>query len=425
MRFVFVLGTLLLLLAVLFHPWLLARLFSPDASINEVNRFLVQSFRIVSFLAGLFLLGAGLLLRRSRPTGFERFNNVLINLCLVLASTLFMLGLTETMLRWLNPYGVNFFRESKKYFSQVIAPNPDPEIVYEHVPSYRGFMGDVEVRTNAGKLRDRAFTREKPEGVFRILCLGDSVTFGWGVPEEETYAKRLEARWNRGRDAPSVEVINTGVGGYNTTQEAAFLRTEGIRYHPDLILLFFAMNDAVEALQPFRPLHAAERPDTTDTVEPGMRWLAKTAPVMVASRFFPSLFGFYYYVTMPRVDYVAEFLGDDRPGWKACQEAILDIVRTARSIQADTVVFMLPAMQGLDEAYPFIPIHEAVQTFCRRHEIPFFDLLPDFVGRPDTAVRVSVFDGHPNAFAHGIVAESVYRKIRGRVPAPRSEEPPP
>jgi len=424
MRFVFVLGAFLLGLAAVCHPWLLARVFSADGSINEVNRLLVQGVRVVSLLAGLLLIGGGLILRRRSSAAFERYNSAWINLSLLACSTALVLVLTEGLLRRLNPYGVNLYRYSKKYFAEVIAPSPDPEIVYAHTPSYRGFMGDVEVTINARGLRNRETPYEKPAGVFRILCVGDSVTFGWGVPQERTYASRLEALLDGGADGKRVEVINGGVGGYNTTQEAAFLRTEGVKYAPDLILLFFAMNDAVEALQPFRPLEAQASPESLD---PGLLWRARMIPVMVSSRFLPSLFGFCDYVSMPRVDYVGAFRTEGQPGWKACQEGILDMVRTARSIQADTVVFMLPAMQNLDATYPFGPIHDSVRQFCARHGIPFYDLLPDFMGLANDQVRVSRFDGHPNAFAHGIVARSVQEKIRDRLGAAAAapgDEPP-
>ena len=52
---------------------------------------------------------------------------------------------------------------------------------------------EVRYRINADGFRDRIRSRPKPDGVFRILALGDSVTFGYGVEEDETYPMRLEA----------------------------------------------------------------------------------------------------------------------------------------------------------------------------------------------------------------------------------------
>ena len=77
----------------------------------------------------------------------------------------------------------------------------------------------VDVRINQRKLRDAEYPYERPAGVQRVVMLGDSVTFGWGVPAEATVSKRLErALRAAGR---GVEVINTGV-----------IRSPDVRYYP-------------------------------------------------------------------------------------------------------------------------------------------------------------------------------------------------
>ena len=48
-----------------------------------------------------------------------------------------------------------------------------------------------------------------------------------------------------------VEVINAGVGGWGTDQEAIFYLGEGFRYQPDIVLLaFFVRNDVVNSYAP-------------------------------------------------------------------------------------------------------------------------------------------------------------------------------
>ena len=82
-------------------------------------------------------------------------------------------------------------------------------------------------------------------GVYRVMMLGDSTTFGWGVKEEDTAAKFLERKLNA--DLPAgynrVEVMNTGVGNYDTVQEVTYYETFGWKYHPDLVVLVFFIND--------------------------------------------------------------------------------------------------------------------------------------------------------------------------------------
>ena len=68
------------------------------------------------------------------------------------------------------------------------------------------------------------------------------MTLGWGAAEEETYPRTLERLLNR--DGTSDEVINAGVGNYNSAQELAYFNTRGIRLQPDEVILGFYINDA-------------------------------------------------------------------------------------------------------------------------------------------------------------------------------------
>src|SRR5688572_9791142 len=92
----------------------------------------------------------------------------------------------------------------------------------------------------------------------RILFLGDSLTYGQGVADDETMpaalARALEER------APSHRwtVVNGGNRAYGTEQEVALLEELGARIRPDIVLLGWYWNDVSErAIQPtfeaFRP----------------------------------------------------------------------------------------------------------------------------------------------------------------------------
>ncbi|MGE3270676.1 MAG: SGNH/GDSL hydrolase family protein [Chloroflexota bacterium] len=110
----------------------------------------------------------------------------------------------------------------------------------------------VHVQVNSKGLRGPETPYEKPAGVYRILVVGDSFTFGGQVEEEETLTARLEEQLQaalaaQGSAPFKIETINAGVDGWNTANEIAWLRTEGFRYEPDLVLLmFYAGNDPGE-----------------------------------------------------------------------------------------------------------------------------------------------------------------------------------
>jgi lysophospholipase L1-like esterase len=92
------------------------------------------------------------------------------------------------------------------------------------------------VRINQKGLRDREHSYERLPHTNRILVLGDSFAWGYGIEESERFSQLLET-------SLGVEVINAGVSGYSTDQELLWFKGEGIKYNPDLVILIFTGND--------------------------------------------------------------------------------------------------------------------------------------------------------------------------------------
>jgi len=97
---------------------------------------------------------------------------------------------------------------------------------------------------NSSGFRGRELSVDKPDNVFRIVMLGDSVIFGTGVEWNETLPYYLEQQINRLGNSPSFEVYNLGIPGYNTSQELATLREVGLQLQPDLVILNICLNDS-------------------------------------------------------------------------------------------------------------------------------------------------------------------------------------
>jgi len=174
---------------------------------------------------------------------------ILSNLLATLVSLVIAAFGLELLTRFVVDDGMQFDLEMWKYARDVKQVAADPLIGHEHAPNRQARLMGVDFRTNAQGLRDREYSFERVPGKLRIAMLGDSLTVGWGVPVEDTFAKRIERMYAAaGIDA---EVINFGVGNYNTVQEVqAFLAT-GHRYRPDVVVLNYFVNDA-ELLEPAR-----------------------------------------------------------------------------------------------------------------------------------------------------------------------------
>jgi hypothetical protein len=167
--------------------------------------------------------------------------NVVVLVVAILSGCLAM----EVALRVIFAHSLDFSMEMWKYAVQLKYPVADPQLSFAHMPNRSAFLMGVPVSINSDGLRDREYSHAKPPNVYRIMMLGDSTTFGWGVRQEDTAAKFLERKLNA--HLPSgydkVEVIDAGVGNYDTVQEVRYYETLGRAFHPDLVVLVYFIND--------------------------------------------------------------------------------------------------------------------------------------------------------------------------------------
>ena len=112
---------------------------------------------------------------------------------------------------------------------------------YKQQPNQASYTGGAPVFTNAYGFRGPEWTVPKPPGTFRVMILGDSLSFGNLVRYEDTFAARLQQGLRQ--RGPGAEVILAAVGGWDTAQELGFLEEEGLGYQPDVVVLGFFYND--------------------------------------------------------------------------------------------------------------------------------------------------------------------------------------
>ena len=109
---------------------------------------------------------------------------------------------------------------------------------------------NVAITTNRLGFRVRETTVAKPAGLFRVVALGDSSTFGVCVGDDETFCAQAERLLNAdARAGRRVEVINAGVIGYNTMQGLRTLQRVILPLQPDCVVVSFAVNDSAEGGQ--------------------------------------------------------------------------------------------------------------------------------------------------------------------------------
>lgn len=114
---------------------------------------------------------------------------------------------------------------------------------YDPVLTFRNRRGaaypDARVAINSLGLRGPEALRKKPAGLTRVLCLGDSCTFGGAHPYPEILQSLLDRKYGKGR----FEVLNGGVIGYTSLHGLEWFRRELESLQPDIVTIYFGWND--------------------------------------------------------------------------------------------------------------------------------------------------------------------------------------
>lgn len=118
---------------------------------------------------------------------------------------------------------------------QILKPNLDTYVDDWGTPPYR-------VVTNSRGIRNEEFETDKPENTTRVLIIGDSYAFGWGVNRSDRFSNLLEKKLNE-ESENTYQVINSGVPGYGMEDYFLYLKHRGLKYNPDIVVVNFGPND--------------------------------------------------------------------------------------------------------------------------------------------------------------------------------------
>jgi lysophospholipase L1-like esterase len=279
-----------------------------------------------------------------------------------------------------------------KYAVQMKRPVADPKLSFAHRPNSHAFLMGVDVQINSQGLRDYEYPLTKPAGVYRIMVLGDSTTFGWGVPLNDTTAKILERSLNA-KHLPGydrVEVLNAGVGNYDTVQEVTYYQTRGRAFHPDLVVLVYFIND----------------PEPVPVERKGFLVDSSYLIAFSVNRFDGVLrrIG-----TRPDWNkYYSSLYEDNRPGFQACKAALVDLASTTQRENTKLLVALLPELHQINDSYPFVAAHQKIKNVLASQNAPVRDLIDGLRNHgPESTLWVTPLDDHPNAKANALVAAQI------------------
>jgi lysophospholipase L1-like esterase len=298
-------------------------------------------------------------------------------------------GAAEAYVAYAVDDGMQFDLEMWRYARLIKRQSASPAIGHEHTPGTRAHLMGADVAISSQGLRDREFSATPPPGRTRILMLGDSLTFGWGVEGHQTYSKRVENMLLKsGRD---VEVINTGVGNYNTEMEVAYFLERGAKFKPHYVVLNYFINDA------------------EPTPRERSNFLSRNSPAFV------------YFAS--RVDMALRLVNtQEKKDWKSYYAGLYEgdegigrvaaaVERLAKYCRENGIKLYLanqPELRNPAE-YPFPQVDRMIEQIAAANQIRYIPMLPAVRDLKPETLWVTPPDPHPSAVAHEAFARELFR----------------
>jgi lysophospholipase L1-like esterase len=276
---------------------------------------------------------------------------------------------------------------------------PDDRLGFRYRPGFRGSFlgaryGTIPIEINARGFRGPDFAPEPAAGTLRVAGLGDSITFGAGVREGETYLRALEGRL-RARGIRS-EVLNFGVNHYDAAREALLLESDVLPTRPRLVLVGFCLNDggAGEGV-PSSPAPLAVRLlRTSAALRFGHRLVLGSS-----ARYADS----YQRLYLDRIEVDWKGGGEARVG-----EAIERMAQASRRASARLAVVAFPHRAQLARAggSPFA-IQDRLAQICGHLGLSFLDLRESFATRAANELFLPGDPWHPSRAGHALAAAAL------------------
>ncbi len=215
-----------------------------------------------------------------------------------------------------------------------------------NVINAEGFLGPVP-------------TIPKPTGTYRIAVIGDSIAFAFGETGQ-SFVDYAQAMLNTGSTKGRFELLNFGVGGYDTTQEVRRLEVLGLKYQPDVVVLQYCINDGIDftfsvqaefGTLSFAPKIGRDDPGVMGFLQRSLR----TGERMSSEAFFARVF--------------------EQPDWKKSMAALGSLAALAKEHRFKVVVMIFPVMIDWSH-YVFGPYHERVAQAATTLGMDVLDLFP-------------------------------------------------
>lgn len=324
---------------------------------------------------------------------------ILTNSILFLVSFIIVFLIAEFGFRFYCDKKIIYDVEMYKYAKKLKQRSKIPGLSHEHIPNSRAELMGVEVKINNIGFRDDELNNSKPLNEKRILVVGQSITFGWGVPKDSSFCEQTEKLLNSQNNGIKYNLINSGIGNYNTELESILLNKNLPLIKPDMVVLHCFLRDA-EIISP------------------------KSQNFLIANSYLIA----YIYIKLEQAlffnsktyknigEYYLNLYQKNAEGWKRQQNALMRIKKQCEERNIPLKLIMQPDLNNLSVNSPQEKCYGIIRNFLSENNFNFIDLSSTYRKKVKNlqSIWVRKDDSHPNSVGHRIIAEELFEFIRDK-----------
>lgn len=298
------------------------------------------------------------------------------------------------------------YNTTPRYPPQFFIPSNNTILIAELKPNFTQLFDGyvvrlqrvVRVTINSDGFRDKEYSIEKPNNTVRIIVLGDSVAFGWGVNDNETFSEVLERLLN-GNSKVKYEVLNLAFPGYNTEQEVERLRVKGLKYEPDIVIIAYHRNDIFNNTQ-FKELYENIKKSLENTnmsefekeVEAG-----KKAGRLLEDK---------------------SLINYERKNWDKIYIPWQQLSNLSKEKRFKVII--VTGIEMFQDDF-HLKVMEKIIDFFNEKVLPqndnwyLLNFQPTVMRYPREKLVVHLLDGHASPFAHELIAKEIYKFLKEKL----------
>ena len=290
------------------------------------------------------------------------------------------------------------------------------------------FTWGHRVVNNRHGFREREFALPKPTDLYRVVVLGDSLTWGAGLAADERYSARLEAMLNEAHSDREFEVLNFGISGGPTVLERDILKQIAKPVAPDLVVVGFCLNDPQRRSQDYSEEKTKFQTENQEKINACVENLESLGLKRIGALYKQAVYN--------RAEKQGEFpkwqdalkraYEPESENWQAFEVALRDIRAVSLAVTGEHPMFIV-LNQGThtDRSTDYTDPDEFLQTYldwynqaeqaAKKAGFETMNVSEELKGYQEKPMAVNRLDGHPNADLNVYYAKKLFDAVSARL----------